>query len=70
MEKYVISIDPDERNALASGIFTQVFEQYAVAPLASISAEVIVNPETISGWTFPGATSVGISHFGSIIPAK
>lgn len=70
MEKYVVSIDPAERNELASGIFTQVFEQYAVAPLASISAEVMVNPETVSGWTFPGATSVGISHFGSIVPAN
>lgn len=70
MAKYVDSIDPDERNELAGGIFTQVFEQYAVAPLASISAEVIVNPETVSDWVFPGATSVGISHFSSIVPAQ
>lgn len=70
MTKYMASIDPAERNELAGGIFTRVFEQYAVAPLASISAEVIVNPETVSAWTFPGATSVGVSHFGSIAPAQ
>ena len=70
MVRYVDSINPDERNELASGIFTQVFEQYAVAPLASVSAEVIVNPETISEWVYPGVTSVGISHFGSIVPAE
>lgn len=70
MAKYAVSIDPAERNELAGGIFTQVFEQYAVAPLASISAEVIVNPETIGSWIFPGATSVGVSHFSSIMPAK
>lgn len=70
MAKYVDSIDPVERNELAGGIFTQVFEQYAVAPLASISAEVIVNPETVSDWVFPGATSVGVSHFSSIVPAE
>ena len=69
MTKYMASIDPAERNELAGGIFTRVFEQYAVAPLASISAEVIVNPETVAGWVFPGTTSVGISHFGSIMPA-
>lgn len=70
MGEYVNSINPDERDKLASGIFTQVFEQYAVAPLASVSAEVIVDPETISEWIYPGVTSVGISHFGSIVPAQ
>lgn len=70
MAKYMASIDPAERDELAGGIFTQVFDQYAVAPLASISAEVIVNPETVGSWTFPGATSVGVSHFPSIVPAK
>ncbi|GFE49703.1 peptide ABC transporter [Roseobacter cerasinus] len=70
MEKYMVSIDLEERNELAGGIFTRVFEQYAVAPLASISAEVIVNPETVREWTFPGTTSVGVSHFGSIVPAN
>ena len=70
MTKYMVSIDPAEREELAGGIFTRVFEQYAVAPLASISAEVIVNPETVGGWVFPGTTSVGISHFGSIAPAE
>lgn len=70
MEKYMASIDVDERNELAGAIFTRVFEQYAVAPLVSISAEVIVNPETVGAWTFPGATSVGVSHFGSIVPAN
>lgn len=70
MAKYMVSIDPAERDELAGGIFTRVFEQYAVAPLASISAEVIVNPETVAEWTFPGATSVGVSHFGAIVPAQ
>jgi len=70
MAQYSVSIDPAERDKLAAGIFTQVFEQYAVAPLASISAEVIVNPETVGNWVFPGATSVGVSHFSSISPAK
>ncbi|MFK8084272.1 MAG: ABC transporter substrate-binding protein [Granulosicoccus sp.] len=70
MGEYVDSINPDERDKLASGIFTQVFEQYAVAPLASVSAEVIVDPATISEWIYPGVTSVGISHFGAIVPAE
>lgn len=70
MAKYVDSIDPAERDELAGGIFTQVFEQYAVVPLSSISTVVIVNPETVSEWVFPGVTSVGVSHFPLIKPAK
>lgn len=70
MATYVDSTNPEEREQLAGDIFTRVFEEYASAPLASISAEVIVNPETVSAWTFPGATSVGVSHFGSIVPAQ
>lgn len=70
MAKYVDSIDPVERDELAGGIFTQVFEQYAVVPLSSISTVVIVNPDTVSDWVFPGVTSVGVSHFPGIIPAN
>lgn len=65
---YAASTDPDERNDLAGRIFQQAFEQYAVAPLASLSAEIMVNPDTVAGWTFPGVTSAGISHFNLIQP--
>lgn len=70
MAKYVVSVDPEERDQLAGAIFTRVFENYAVAPLVSIPAEVVVNPETIAGWDFPGATSVGVSNFAAIKPAN
>ena len=69
MVKYVDSIDAGERDELAGKIFTRVFENYAVAPLVSIPAEVVANPETIGGWVFPGATSVGVSNFAAIKPA-
>ncbi|MDD7972761.1 ABC transporter substrate-binding protein [Roseinatronobacter alkalisoli] len=65
---YAASTDPQEREELAGRIFQQAFEQYAVAPLASLSAEIMVNPETVAGWTFPGVTSAGISHFNLIEP--
>ncbi|MBE0414876.1 MAG: hypothetical protein IBX59_14830, partial [Yoonia sp.] len=67
-EAYRASTNPEERNDLAGRIFQQAFEQYAVAPLASLSAEITVNPETVAGWTFPGVTSAGISHFNLIAP--
>ncbi|MFN3825484.1 MAG: ABC transporter substrate-binding protein [Pseudorhodobacter sp.] len=66
--QYAASSDPAERNELAGKIFQQAFENYAVVPLASLAAEIMVNPETVSGWTFPGVTSAGISHFNLIEP--
>lgn len=66
--RYRASIDVAERNDLAGQIFTRVFENYAVAPLASLSAEIMVNPETVSSWQFPGVTSAGVSHFHLITP--
>lgn len=66
--RYAASSDPAERDELAGLIFQQAFENYAVAPLASLAAEIMVNPETIAGWTFPGVTSAGISHFHLIEP--
>ena len=67
-EEYRASIDPKERDRLAGEIFERAFHQYAVAPLASLSAEVMVDPDTVDDWTFPGVTSVGISHFNLIEP--
>ncbi len=67
-EQYRASIEPEERERLAGQIFERAFEQYAVAPLASLSAEVMVDPEAVSAWTFPGVTSAGVSHFNLIEP--
>lgn len=66
--QYRASIDPQERDRLAGEIFERAFEQYAVAPLASLSTEVMVNPDTIEAWQFPGVTSAGVSHFHLIAP--
>lgn len=57
------SVDMEERDRLASQIFTDLFTNYTHAPIAKIFAEVTVNPATIEGWTFPGSTSSGLSHF-------
>lgn len=66
--QYRASVDPAERDRLAGEIFERAFNQYAVAPLASLSAEVMVDPDTIDSWTFPGVTSAGVSHFNLIAP--
>lgn len=70
VDEYKQTIDPDERDRLAGEVFEKAFELYANVPLASLAAEVIVNPETIAGWTFPGVTSGDTSHFELIQPAS
>jgi peptide/nickel transport system substrate-binding protein len=68
--EYKDTVDPEERDRLAQGIFTHLFETYASVPIAAVAADVAVNPSTIAGWTFPGVTSAGLSHFHLIQPAN
>ena len=69
-DELVRTIDPDERNRIAAEAFTYLFEQYADMPLAALHAEVTVDPEVVSGWTFPGVTTNSVSHWHLIEAAQ
>lgn len=69
-DKLTATIDPDERDAIASEAFTYLFEQYVDMPLAIVFAEVTVDPEVVSDWTFPGVTTNSVSHWHLIEAAK
>jgi peptide/nickel transport system substrate-binding protein len=64
------SIDPEERDLLILKDFTFTYEQYTDLPMASIAAEVTVNPEVVADWVFPGVTSTGLSHWHLITAAS
>jgi peptide/nickel transport system substrate-binding protein len=70
MEEFRQTLDPDARNELAAQVFTELFESYVDIPVAAVTTDVAINPEHIAGWTFPGVTSAGISHFHLIEPAQ
>ncbi|MFK7892633.1 MAG: ABC transporter substrate-binding protein [Granulosicoccus sp.] len=55
--------DPATRDALLEQMFTRIFDTYAHLPMATVPASVVVNSEMVGGWTFPGATSSGLSHY-------
>ncbi|SIT12351.1 ABC transporter substrate-binding protein [Paracoccus saliphilus] len=55
--------EPAERANIVENMFTYVFDNYAHMPIATVSAEVVINPERVKGWQFPGASSSGFSHF-------
>jgi peptide/nickel transport system substrate-binding protein len=59
----VATIDPVERDRIARRAFTYLFDQYADIPLGATTKDYIVNPDVVAGWTFPGATSTGQSHW-------
>ncbi|WP_226627884.1 ABC transporter substrate-binding protein [Alloyangia pacifica] len=62
-DQLAAATDMDERDALASDIFTMLYQDYSHMPLAKIFAEVTVDPDSIESWTFPGSTSSGLSHY-------
>lgn len=55
--------DPAKRDELLSNMFTRIFDTYAHLPMATVPASVVVNSDLVEGWSFPGATSSGLSHF-------
>lgn len=57
------TIDPDERARIAGEAFTYLFEQYADMPLATVYAEMAVDPNVVSDWIFPGVTTNSVSHW-------
>lgn len=55
--------DPAARDALLQDMFTGIFDAYAHIPMAAVPASVVVNSDLVGGWTFPGSTSSGLSHY-------
>lgn len=55
--------DPKARASLLEAMYSRIFDSYAHLPMATVPAAVVVNDDLIEGWTFPGATSSGLSHF-------
>jgi peptide/nickel transport system substrate-binding protein len=70
IDKLTTTFDDEERDKIAAEAFTYLYEQYADMPVAAIRAEVIINPEIVADWNFPGVTTTGVSHWHLIEPAS
>ena len=70
VEEMAKTIDPEKREALMQKAFIYAFEHYTDMPIVSLHHPVVINPETIDTWTFPGVTSNGLSHWHLIKPAS
>ena len=62
-EELIQETDPAKRDEILQAMFTRIYDSYAHLPMASVPASVVVNSESVEGWTFPGATSSGLSHY-------
>jgi len=62
-ETLIQTRDTQLRADIVGEMFTYVFDNYAQIPIATVSTEVVANPERIASWAFPGASSSGLSHF-------
>lgn len=63
-------LDPQEREKTIQEAFTYSFDQYTDMPIAGLHIEMTVDPEVVGGWTFPGVTTAGMSHWHLIEPAN
>ena len=57
------TLDPEERERIAAEAFTYLFEQHSDMPIAAIHSEVTIDADVVGSWTFPGVTSIGLSHW-------
>jgi peptide/nickel transport system substrate-binding protein len=64
------TVDPEERDRIVREAFTYLFEQYSDMPLAAVHFEMTGDPEVVAGWTFPGVTADGVSHYHLIEAAR
>ncbi|TNJ43272.1 ABC transporter substrate-binding protein [Phaeobacter sp. B1627] len=55
--------DPAKRDGTLQAMYTRIFDTYAHLPMATVPASVVVNSALVEGWSFPGSTSSGLSHF-------
>jgi peptide/nickel transport system substrate-binding protein len=69
-DELVRTIDPDERQRIASELFTYLFEQYADMPLAALHFEVTVDPDIVADWVFPAVSTNAVSHYHMIKAAQ
>ena len=57
------TFDPEERQRLAREVGDIVFYQHAVMPIAELARTFVADPAVVDGWSFPGVTSAGLTHF-------
>jgi peptide/nickel transport system substrate-binding protein len=64
------AVDPDERDAIAREIGDYLFEEFVLIPLGATHVEIVVDPDVIADWVWPGQAPTNWTHFYMIQPAQ
>ena len=65
-----VETDPQTRDDIARRGFVHLFEAYAEIPMVAVNSRVVINPEVIEDWEFPGISSSTLSHWHLIGAAE
>ncbi len=69
-QRLVHELDPDERDRIAREIGNHLFEEFVLIPLGATHVEIVVNPEFIADWVWPGQAPTNHTHYYMIVPAS
>ena len=64
------AVDPEERDEIAREIGNHLFEEFVLIPLGATHVEIVINPDVIADWTWPGQAPTNWTHFYMIEPAQ
>ena len=62
--------DPEERDVLLRKIGNYKFENFEIIPLFNVFIEVVVDPNIVDDWAFPGWDGGDIGHTWRITACK
>ena len=69
-EKLSTSLDPDERDRLLREIGDHKFDTYCDMPIFWLPAQVVIDPEVVQEYAFPGNISTFYTHLEYTVPAS
>jgi ABC-type transport system substrate-binding protein len=64
------TVAPEERQRLARAIGDHLFEEFADIPLFWFANEVVVNPQVVASWSYPGIGAGRSTHFHLVKAVK
>lgn len=69
-EEMRAELDADRRREISLEIGNHAFEQVPYIPLGQTFGEMVVNPDVVEEWVWPGQNPYGASHWYFIEPAE
>jgi peptide/nickel transport system substrate-binding protein len=66
----VHAVDPQERDRIAREVGNHLFDEFVLIPLGGTHVEIVVNPDVIADWAWPGQAPTNFTHYYAIEPVR